>query len=186
MLKRLLLIAMLCAPVAAWAFFKPGRVVAPELTDLSCLDDTLCIDDRSRTQEAIDLYDEALQFVDTSVDRIENKPRVIFCSSEACSEHFGLGERAGLTIGTFGIVINSRGWKPFYVRHEMIHHLQNEQLGMLTAWTKPKWFVEGMAYSLSEDPRSTLSGPFEEYRSQFEVWYRQVGKERLWTEARNL
>jgi len=58
---------------------------------------------------------------------------------------FGLGQRACLTIGTLGIVINSRGWKPFYVRHEMIHHLQNEQLGMLTAWTKPKWFVEGMA-----------------------------------------
>jgi hypothetical protein len=43
-----------------------------------------------------------------------------------------------------------------------------------------------MAYSLSEDPRQKLSEPFEQYRSKFEVWYRLVGKEQLWTEARNL
>lgn len=186
MLKRLLLIIMLCVPAAAWAFFKPVRIVAPELAGLSCLDDTLCIDDLSRTEEAVKLYDEALQFVDASVGAIENKPRVIFCSSDACSESFSLGRRAGMTIGTFGIVINSRGWQPFYVRHEMIHHLQNEQLGIFTAWSKPKWFFEGMAYSLSEDPRSKLSEPFEAYRSRFERWYASIGKERIWSEAGNL
>jgi hypothetical protein len=57
MLKRLLLVGMLCAPVAAWAFFKPVRVVAPELAGISCLNDTLCTDDVSRYQEAAKLYD---------------------------------------------------------------------------------------------------------------------------------
>jgi len=186
MLKRLLLLGMLCIPVAAWAFFKPVRVVAPELMGLSCISDIICTDDVSRYQEAATLYDEALHFVDSSVGSIEKKPRVIFCSSQACFQSFGLGKRSAATIGTFGIVISPRAWKPYYVRHEMIHHLQNEKLGMIKAWREPKWFIEGMAYSLSEDPRPKLSEPFEQYRSQFKDWYKEVGKKRLWTEASNL
>ncbi|MDD2770580.1 MAG: hypothetical protein PHT19_17835 [Methylococcus sp.] len=177
---------MLCAPAAAWAFFKPVRVVAPELTGVSCVDNILCIDDLSRSQEAADLYGEAVQFVGASVGSIENKPRVIFCSSEACFQSFGLGKRSAATIGTLGIVISPRAWKPYYVRHEMIHHLQNEKLGSISLWLKPDWFVEGMAYSLSEDPRSTLSEPFQQYRAQFMHWYGQVGKDRLWKEAGKL
>ena len=186
MLKRLLLICLLCTPVAAWAFFKPVRVIAPVLTGLSCVSDTLCTDDVSHYQEAAELYDEALHFVDTSIGTIENKPRIIFCNSDACVQSFGLGKRSAATIGTFGIVISPRAWKPYYVRHEMIHHLQNEKLGMFKVWNDPEWFIEGMAYSLSEDPRSRLSEPFEQYRAQFAHWYKQVGRDRLWREAGNL
>ncbi|MDX8399780.1 MAG: hypothetical protein R8K20_05980 [Gallionellaceae bacterium] len=186
MLKRLLLLGLLCIPVAAWAFFKPVRVVAPELAGLSCIRDIICTDDVSRYQEAAALYDDALHFVDSSVGSIEKKPRVIFCSYQACFQSFGLGKRSAATIGTFGIVISPRAWKSYYVRHEMIHHLQNEKLGMIKAWREPKWFTEGMAYSLSEDLRPKLSEPFEQYRTQFKDWYKLVGKERLWTEARNL
>ena len=186
MLIRLLLISVLCVPVAAWAFFKPVRIVAPELAGLSCINGTICTDDTSRYQEAAGLYDKALQFVDSSVGVIETPPRVIFCSSDSCFQSFGLGKRSAATIGTSGIVISPRAWKPYYVRHEMIHHLQNERLGMLKAWREPKWFTEGMAYSLSEDPRPKLSEPLERYRSQFEQWYKHVGKRRLWAEADKL
>jgi len=186
MLKRLLLIALLCTPVAAWAFFKPVRIVAPELAGVSCIGDSLCTDDVSRYEQASKLYDEALSFVGASIGSIEDKPRVIFCSSDACFQSFGLGKRSAATIGTFGIVISPRAWKPYYVRHEMIHHLQNEKLGVFGAWNDPQWFIEGMAYSLSEDPRPKLSEPFEHYRSQFDHWYRQTGKDRLWEEARKL
>lgn len=185
-MKRILLIVVLCAPVAAWAFFKPVRVLSPELAGPSCVSDVICTDSVSRYREAAGLYDEALNFVDTSVGEIRTRPRVIFCSSEACSRSFGLGRRSAVTIGTFGIVIGPRAWMSYYVRHEMIHHLQNERLGMLKAWREPEWFSEGMAYDLSGDPRAKLSEPFERYRSRFEHWYRRVGKKRLWAEARNL
>lgn len=186
MLKHLLLLAMLCTPLAAWAFFKPVRVVAPEWAGLVCVNDTLCVDDVSRVQEAAALYGEALSFVDAALGAMQHKPRVSFCSTDACSETFDLGRRAGMTIGRFGIVINARGWEPFYVRHELIHHLQNERLGLFTAWAKPKWLVEGMAYALSEDPRPKLSEPFQQYRSRFENWYAGIGKERIWNEAEKL
>jgi hypothetical protein len=186
MLKRLLLIAVLLIPAAAWTFIKPVRIVAPEQAGVSCRSKFVCTDDTSRYQEAAALYDEALHFIDSSVSSIEKKPRVTFCSTEDCFQSFGLVKRSAATIGTFGIVISPRAWKPYYVRHEMIHHLQNEQLGMVKAWLDPQWFIEGMAYALSEDPRPKLTEPFEQYRSQFNDWYKQVGKEQLWIQANNL
>lgn len=186
MLKRLLLIGVLLIPAAAWAFIKPVRVIAPELAGVSCSNEFICTDDASRHLEAAALYVEALHFVDSEIGSIEKKPRVTFCSTEACFQSFGLGKRSAATIGTFGIVISPRAWTPYYVRHEMIHHLQNEQLGMIKVWHDPQWFIEGMAYSLSEDPRPKLSEPFEQYRSQFKDWYKQVGKKQLWTKASSL
>ena len=44
---------------------------------------------------------------------------------------------------------------------------------------KPVWFREGMAYSLSEDPRRPLTEPVQEYRSRFEDWFKQTGLARL-------
>ncbi len=183
MLKRLVLVGVLLIPIATYAFIKPVRVVVPEIVGLSCNKAQICIDDESRYQEATALYDEALSFVDSTVGLIENRPKVVFCSTDACFQSFGLGKRAAATIGTFGIVVSPRAWKSFYVRHEMIHHLQYEQLGIVRMLGEPQWFVEGMGYALSEDPRTPLSEPFESYRTQFKEWYQQVGKTQLWEKA---
>jgi hypothetical protein len=187
MLMRLLPAAVLALPIAIWAFCKPVRVLAPELTGVSCMNDYLCTDDPSRQSEASDLYEDAVQFVTASVGEIRHKPRAVFCTTDDCGRSFGLGKRSSATIGTSGIVVSPRAWQPHYVRHEMIHHLQNEQLGTLKAWlVTPEWFIEGMAYALSSDPRAVLVEPWQQYRSRFEEWYRAVGRERLWTEAAKL
>lgn len=133
------------------------------------------------------MYDESLMFVGTTVGEIRKQPLVIFCVTEGCYQSFGSGRPTAKTVATFGIVISPRGWKPYYIRHEMIHHLQRERLGTLKSWlVTPSWFMEGMAYSLSEDPRESLAEPFQQYRSQFEAWYRDVGKNRLWEKASKL
>ena len=50
----------------------------------------------------------------------------------------------------------------------------------------PPWFTEGMTYSFSEDPRPDLAETFQRHRAEFEEWYRAVGEQRLWVEARKL
>lgn len=187
MMKRLLLVGLLALPVGVWVFIKPVRVIAPEWAGVSCVTEVICIDDPTRYAQASRLYQNAIQFVDASIGEIRHKPRVIFCATEACFQSFGLGKRAAATIGTLGIVVSPRAWEPHYVLHEMIHHLQKERLGILKTWVStPEWFIEGMAYSLSADPRSVLAEPWQQYRSRFEAWYRQAGKQRLWAEAENL
>lgn len=187
MRKRLLLGALLVVPLAAWALLKPVRVLVPEWNGVSCVNDFICTDDPSRYGAASNLYEGARQFVEAAVGPMERKPRIIFCSTDSCFQSFGLGRRSAATLGTMAIVVSPRAWQPHYVRHEMIHHIQNERLGSLKAWMfSPEWFIEGMAYSLSQDPRPELGEPWQHDRTQFESWFHNVSKDRLWQEAARL
>ena len=180
------LIVLLLIPGASWAFYKPVRVLAPELNGVTCVSDIVCMEDVSRHAEASRLYDDAFEFVNAAVDEIEERPRAIFCTSQDCFESFGFDRAGAHAVGISGIVVGPRGWKPHYVRHEMIHHLQAERLGVFTQWRSPKWFKEGMAYALSRDPRPVLSEPWEGYRLRFRAWFNSVGREHLWAEAKRL
>ena len=183
--KRLPLL-ILAAAIAAWFIVKPVRVIAPALAGVSCPQASVCIDDPGQLQSAVSLRDEALAFVASQIQPIQGQPRIIFCSTDACANAFGLGKRSAVTLGYFGTVIGPRAWKDYYVRHEMIHYLQVERLCTLATLLKPSWFVEGMAYGLSRYPRTPLAQPFEGYRSRFMAWYAGVGPARLWQVARGL
>ncbi|MDR1990504.1 MAG: hypothetical protein LBQ09_09785 [Acidobacteriaceae bacterium] len=176
----------LLAPAAAWAAFKPIRVIAPELLGLHCAASGVCVEDPSSVSTAESLYTESVAFVSSTVSPLKGTPKVIFCSSETCARSFGLGARSALTVGTAGTVIGPHAWKPYYVRHELIHQLQGQQLGVVSLLFKPSWFVEGMAYSLSQDPRQPLAEPFESYRNRFSFWYQEIGANHLWSHAREL
>ncbi|BAQ75610.1 putative transmembrane protein [Pseudomonas sp. Os17] len=46
--------------------------------------------------------------------------------------------------------------------------------------------IEGMAYSLSGDPRHPLGPAFEQWRSRFEAWQAGLGAQDLWKAARSV
>jgi len=186
-LKRLFLVVLLFSPAVAWALYKPMRVLAPQLVmGVSCVSEVICTDDTTRLGEAERLYTEALQFVVSSVASVKKKPRIVYCTTEACFRAFGFTRSSAITVGVSGIVISPRGWDQDYLRHEMIHHIQAERMGVYRQWRSPEWFKEGMAYSLSADTRQNLAEPFQQYRAEFEEWYQSVGKDGLWEEAKNL
>ena len=184
MRKRLLLpLLLLGVPALSWAFFKPIRVLAPQLAGATC-EGAVCVDDPSRLRQAQAIYRNAVDFVDGSVGRIQSPPRMVFCSTITCSNRFGFTSNGAYTVGISGIVISHRGWAPYFARHELIHHLQNERLGVLGAWVgRPTWWREGMAYSLSLDERRPLPQPLESYRSDFDEWLAEQGRDQLWTAA---
>lgn len=174
-------------PAITWATFKPIRVLAPQLVGLTCSDTGVCVDDWAKLPEATALRAEALSFVSSRIHRIESVPKFIFCSQSACAKSFGFTNQGAFHVGTYGVVVGPRGWKPFFVRHELIHHVQMENIGSLHALLfTPTWFIEGMAYSLSEDPRKPLPEPLEGWRRKFEVWYPGVKSQDLWAVARAL
>ena len=185
-LKRVALILFAIVPALTWAIVKPVRVVEPEWGGLTCTSPTVCVEDPAKTSEAEALYAEAIAFVSEKVSPVPGKPRITFCTSEVCADYFGLGARSAVTVGTIGTVIGPHAWKAYYVRHEVIHYLQARELGTVQLLLKPSWFVEGMAYSLSEDPRIPLPGPFEGYRREFLGWHKSVASEKVWVEAGRL
>lgn len=183
---RFAFIGLLLAPVAIWAFYKPMRVLAPEWNGVTCISAEVCVENFERWSEANVIYQAALNFVNASIGEVRSNPRVTFCSTAECFKAFGFHAPAkAKTIGVSGIVVGPAGWNEYFVRHEIIHHLQSEQLGVVGQWLKPKWFKEGMAYSLSEDPRE-LVDPLASYRQEFDSWLRDVGREGLWQEAKKL
>jgi hypothetical protein len=186
MWRKLVVVSVLVLPLAAWAFARPVRVLAPELEGLTC-ELRICVDDPARRAEAVALYLDAVQYVEASLGAMEMRPKAVFCATQACSAKFGFRGQNAYNFGTYAIVIGDRGWRPYFVRHELIHQLQNQRLGSLRMWlSKPVWFREGMAYSLSGDPRNPLPEPLQGYRSAFDAWYRQVGRAQLWVEAGRL
>ena len=149
-----------------------ARVLSPEANGLTCTSATICIEDPARLPEAQALYAEAATFVQTRISPFRTPPRVLFCSTESCFAQFTDPAPRAVNLGTFGIVIGPRGWLDYTVRHEMIHHVQNERFGVLRASNRlPRWFIEGMAYSLSGDPRRPLPRPeLEDWRTRFDTW----------------
>lgn len=166
------LIAALAFLLAACAIYKPLRVVAPEAFGLNCVADEICVEDPDTIDEAIFLRDEALNFVVENVGQIENAPRFLFCSSEECFARFGNPAVAALYIsGLDTLIINDKGWHDYILRHELIHHWQNEQFGTVQSSRLPRWYIEGMAYSLSQDPRDPLPRTdIQSWRKRFEAW----------------
>jgi hypothetical protein len=127
----LALLLFTVVPALAWAVVKPVRVVLPELSGVSCVSGAICTDDLSQLPQAQELYAEAISFVNLRVGQVEGTPRIIFCARQDCADRFGLGARSAVTLGTAGTVIGPRAWKPFYVRHELIHYVQAQKLGYL-------------------------------------------------------
>ena len=181
-----LLAILIAVSLLAWFLVKPVRVLAPQLMGVNCLSASICIDDAARRQEVDGLYAEGMAFIQNSLGPIEGKPRIIFCASQSCADSFGLGARSAVTLATYGTVIGPGAWKPYYVRHELIHQLQAQRLGTFSLLFKPGWFVEGMAYALSQDPRAPLAEPFESHRKKFLAWHAALGKQTVWEAAADL
>jgi hypothetical protein len=184
--RRLAILLVVVLPPVAWFLVKPVRVIAPTFAGVTCPKPTLCVDDPAKLDEAGKLYTEAEAFVSANVEQIGRAPKLVFCSTERCAQDFGLGRRAAVSLGTLGIVIGPRAWQDYLVRHEMIHYVQGRRLNVLRLLFMPKWFVEGMAYAMSEDPRAPLAEPFEGWRSEFRAWHARVAPDALWAEARKL
>lgn len=172
-MKRIVLAALivLSTPTLALAFYKPSRALLPEAFGVQCADN-LCLDDPAQRKPGARLVAEAKHRLRTQYGLTVEDPKIIICYTDTCRNTFGLGRRAGMTVGTFAIVIAPRGIERHYLAHELIHYWQAETFGNLVRWRGKPWVIEGMAYALSDDPRAQLAPPFESYRQRFLRWQR--------------
>ena len=167
--------------IAVFIFYKPSRILIPEVNDVDCVTKILCLDDISRLHEADELVAGSIAAVENRLGSLNNHPKFVFCSTQRCFEQFGFKRAAAQTVGRSGIVIGPNGWKPHYVKHEIIHHWQAENIGVIKMHFVDDWLIEGMAYTLSDDPRKQLTQPWQAYREAFMQWYSRVDRVNLVT-----
>ncbi len=180
------IVILITVPVLFLAFYKPGRVILPEAFGFTRIEKGLYLDEPARAEEARLLQEKALQDIEKEFGRFKREPKIIFCSTQESFEKFGFNKSAARLLGPFGIIISPRGWKIYYLKHELIHYWQVENLGMINIYSYPQWLREGMAYSLSGDPRKTLDEPWETYREEFNKWYEKIDKENLLIEIKSI
>ena len=180
----LMAFAAFVSPIALWASWKPVRALAPEWAGVLCYEESVCTDNPTKVAEALALKQEAMSFVKAWAGQFNAEPRMIFCTTAACDDSFGFRGNAAYNVGAKALVVASRGWKPYYIRHELIHCVQVERIGGFRMLLRtPGWLIEGMAYSASQDPRSPLQEPWETYRKVYEEWAQKVPPEALWSQA---
>ncbi|MEM9344712.1 MAG: hypothetical protein AAGA87_16860 [Pseudomonadota bacterium] len=163
-------VAMLAIAVAT---VKPIRILAPRMFGMVCPTADLCIDDIARLEEAARLRDDAIAFVERDLGPLGEAPTFLFCAKRECFARFADPAVAALYFwGAGTVLINEHGWEAHILRHEVIHHWQKENLGgARTALGLPRWYIEGMAYTLSDDPRAVIPNEQADgYRSRFRQW----------------
>jgi hypothetical protein len=173
------------AALALWAFAKPMRLWAPELHGMTCAD-AVCVEQTERLAEATALYAAALARIDARGTPLRERPRMTFCATDACYRAFGGGAERAINYPWVGSLIAPTSWAPHFVRHELIHALQGQQLGEIGMLRKPAWFREGMAYAWSEPPAEDMPDAFVPLRERFEAWVAGIDAQRLWIEAGEL
>lgn len=177
-----LALAFLAAPLTAWAFAKPVRLLLPELNGVTC-NESVCVDDIERMQEAKALYDSAHEHVSDTLTPLANRPRMVFCAHADCYRSFGGGLERAITYPGIGSLIAPASWSPHFARHELIHALQAQELGPVRMLRGPEWFREGMAYSVSEPPIDDMPPQFEAFRDQYEEWSAGIESTEIWSKA---
>ena len=150
-----------------------ARLAVPEVNGMTCYPNAVCVEDVARIDEATALRNDAVAFVQNNLGPMAVAPRLLFCTTRACADKFGHPDAGALYFwGTNAMVVSDSGWVKFIVRHEMIHHWQTETFGAVNAGKNlPRWYIEGMAYELSRDPRSTIpNAAADRQRKQFRAW----------------
>ncbi|MCK5725193.1 MAG: hypothetical protein KAH22_00055 [Thiotrichaceae bacterium] len=172
LLKNIVILSLLLS-IVAYFFIKPVRVLLPELTGVQCVETWLCIDDLSKIETAKKLYTRTLNDIESKLTPFNNNPKMIFCSTSHCYEKFGFSRSKVNAVADFGMVIGPDGWKPHEIKHELVHYWHSENFGIIKSWVSPLWIREGMAYSLSDNPKAVLNEPFESYRKDYNYTFSQ-------------
>lgn len=175
-------LAMAASPVAAWAFFKPVRIVAPELNGMTCVG-AVCVEDLATLPLAVELHEAAMVSAAEKLRPLASPPRAIFCATRECYRSFG-GRGRGITVFHLGVVIAPNSWQPHIVEHEFIHMIQAQELGLLGRERTPMWFKEGMPFHISQPPGLDLPDYARPWAEKYMEWEQRVGRDNVWDEIR--
>jgi len=184
--RKLIFAALLAAaslPVAAWAFFKPIRIIAPQFNGVTCVG-SVCVESIATLPIAERLHAEAMTNIAAKLRPLNSPPRAVFCSTRVCYQSFGGGTERGAAIFNLGVIIPPNSWQIYIVEHELIHMLQAQELGLRGRERTPPWFKEGMPFFVSDPPAFDLPDYAKPLVAEYEAWELRVGRDNVWAEIR--
>ncbi|MGW4947336.1 hypothetical protein ACWEOZ_37780 [Actinoplanes sp. NPDC004185] len=164
--KRLVaaaLAAVLVAAVAALVVFYPIAVAAacPGCYGLRRAGPDVYVDDGAtpeQRRQVVDLIAQARQRVGDYLGATRSSPRVLVCLSTECYEHIGGGGEKGQALRDRALALSPDGADVVIASHELTHAELYRRLGSRYDQV-PRWFHEGLAVLVSDDPRYLTAKP---------------------------
>lgn len=161
MIRRLLLVvALLGIGLGAGALAYPAAaaVACPSCFGFRQVASRLYVDDATTpsTQNAIvATVATARGRVGGFYGHLDSAPRILICATAACYERVGGGGSRGMALLDVALLIAPRGADPVILAHEMAHIELHHRLGLAKTLGRaiPQWFDEGLAVTVSDDPR---------------------------------
>jgi hypothetical protein len=87
----------------------------------------------------------------------EAHARVLVCATDACYRRIGGGAEKGRALSTKALLLSPAGTDEVIAAHELAHLELHQRLGAARSKV-PRWFDEGLAVLVSDDPRYLRSG----------------------------
>ena len=99
--------------------------------------------------------DEARLRVKAFYGELLSEPKVMICVTDTCYRAVGGGGSRGMAILDRALFLSSRGTTIVIASHELAHVELHHRLGLIDTLRRvvPQWFDEGLAVTISNDPR---------------------------------
>jgi hypothetical protein len=112
----------------------------------------------AQDRQTLDMIAAARQRVRDFYGATSSSPRVLVCSTAGCYDHIGGGGEKGQTLRDRASALSPGGANVVIASHELTHAEQFRRLGSRYGKV-PRWFNEGLAVLVSDDPRYLTAKP---------------------------
>lgn len=157
MKKVIALVAALAmvVPVIGLKEIKYLKVFAPGMFGLAALGGGVHVDSAMPPEQRAALLlmlRQAAERIEQAYGGVHSRPVICACASEECFGSFGGGQQRAFSIGHLAIVLSPRGLTPPIVTHERSHAELSFRLDGGRGEPVPRWFDEGLAVAVSDEP----------------------------------
>jgi len=145
------------------AFPLAGACICPHCFGFDTLADNIFIeqdagaDQRARIQTTVG---DARNVVRSFYGDLQREAYVFVCISDACYRRFGGGRSRGMAVFDRALILAPDGVTRVIAAHELAHIELHARAGAWRVWRGaiPRWFDEGLAVNVSDDPRYLAPG----------------------------
>lgn len=159
------LVATMLAAAAGFVFAYPlgGALLCPRcfgftpLAGNTYVETAMSAAERANTAAALR---QARAIVLKFYGSLEANPSVFVCATPDCYRRFGGGGSRGMATLDRAVILSPDGITPVIAAHELSHVELHARAGAWRVWfgAIPRWFDEGLAINVSDDPRYLLPG----------------------------
>ncbi len=141
------------------AVFQASKLLVPEHFGMAPIGGDLLVEQgadpqtEARLREAMARAEQAIR---EAYGRVNTRPRVHACLTEACYASFGGRGSVAKVYGDL-ILLSPRGLNWHFLAHEWSHAEMRSRLTLQAWWRMPQWFDEGVAVAISQAPEHAES-----------------------------